>query len=730
MNGPVIRAEGLSRRFGELVAVDGVSFEVEPGAIFGLLGPNGSGKTTIIRMLCGVLEPSAGGAVVLGHDIAREAESIKRRIGYMSQRFSLYGDLSVLENLDFYGRIYGLSPRKLAERRAAVLELTGIGDRTAQLAAHLSGGWKQRLALACALIHEPELVFLDEPTAGIDPVARRQLWDLLFELSASGVTLFVTTHYMDEAERCTEVGYIYNARLLVLGDARRLKALPEVTPPGTRRLELALPDPARHLAELRRVPGVRDATLFGHTVHILAGESLTDERLLESLDVEREQAVLRPVPPSLEDVFVTLTAAADRRRKGGEPVDPPDRAAGGPAPAAPAPRDRRRRASGARAMAGFAAVLIKELFHIRRQPSTLFFMFLIPILQTTIFGYAIKTQIENIPAVVLDLDGRRHGRELIDRFAATRTFKIVERVLDEPSFDHALSSGRAKVGIRIPPDYSDRLVRGEQVQVQVLIDGSDSQVASTALNSANLLGTSISIALARERGRALQVAPARDEAGEPALPVEMRPRLLYNPGLESARFFVPGLVGIILQLVTLFLTAFAVVRERELGTLEQLFVTPVGRAGLLLGKVAPYFLIGVVEALVVLSVMVYVFGVPIRGSLWLLLSLSGLFILCGLGLGLFISTVARSQVSAVQAAFVVMLPSVLLSGFVFPRAEMPLPIYVVTFAIPASYFIEILRGVVLRGADLADLMPHVLGLLACTILVLGLSVTRFRKQLG
>jgi ABC transporter DrrB family efflux protein len=255
-------------------------------------------------------------------------------------------------------------------------------------------------------------------------------------------------------------------------------------------------------------------------------------------------------------------------------------------------------------------------------------------------------------------------------------------------------------------------------------------VASTALNSANLLGTSISIALARERGRALQVAPARNQAGQPALPVEMRPRLLYNPGLESARFFVPGLVGIILQLVTLFLTAFAVVRERELGTLEQLFVTPVGRAGLLLGKVAPYFLIGVVEALVVLSVMVYVFGVPIQGSLWLLLSLSGLFILCGLGLGLFISTVARSQVSAVQAAFVIMLPSVLLSGFVFPRAEMPLPIYVVTFAIPASYFIEILRGVVLRGADLVDLMPHVLGLLACTFVVLALSVARFRKQLG
>ncbi len=730
MSAAVIEARGLSRRFGNLVAVDGVSFDVRRGAIFGMLGPNGSGKTTVIRMLCGVLEASAGGARVLGHDVATEAEAIKRRIGYMSQKFSLYGDLSVEENLRFYGRIYGLPRRRLAERRDEVLELTGLGGVTGQLAATLSGGWKQRLALACALIHEPELVFLDEPTAGIDPVARRQLWDLLFDLSGRGVTLFVTTHSMDEAERCTDVAYIFLSRLLVLGQPRELKGLPDVTPPGTRRLELQVPDGARHVAALRRTEGVHDATLFGQAVHLLVDASLDEERLLSGIDAPRGQVRVREITPSLEDVFVTLTRAAETRRA--EVAD------------APAPEDRpaalpragdgraphRTRPDRGRAMSGFAAILIKELFHIRRQPSTLFFMFVIPIIQTVIFGYAIETQIENIPAVVLDLDGRRHGRELVEKFGNMRTFAVIDRALDEASFDLALTSGRAKVGIKIPPDYSDRLVQREQVQVQVLIDGSDSQVASTALNATRLLGQSISVALAKERGRALQVAPARDAAGEPALPVEMRPRLLYNPGLESARFFVPGLVGIILQLVTLFLTAFAVVREREMGTLEQLFVTPVGRAGLLLGKVAPYALIGFAETLLVLAVMVYLFAVPIQGSIPLLLALSGLFILCGLGLGLFISTVARTQVSAVQAAFVVMLPSVLLSGFVFPRAEMPLPIYLVTFAIPVTYFIEILRGIVLRGAELADLAPHVAGLLCCMVVILTLSVARFRKQLA
>ncbi len=304
----VIQAQGLTRHFGKLIAVHDVTFSVPRGAIFGFLGPNGSGKSTVIRMLCGVLTPTRGSGHVLGFDAARQSESVKRRIGYMSQRFSLYSDLSVTENINFYARIYGLHGERLRLRRQAVLEIVGMQDRAAQLAATLSGGWKQRLALACALVHEPEVLFLDEPTAGIDPVARRDLWDLLFELSGRGVTMFVTTHYMDEAERCTHVGYIYLARLIVLGRPDNLKSLPEVTPPGTRRLELACHAAALELRGLKRLAGVRDATLFGETVHLLVDQSLADAQILAALTAQgTSQATLRLIGASLEDVFVALT---------------------------------------------------------------------------------------------------------------------------------------------------------------------------------------------------------------------------------------------------------------------------------------------------------------------------------------------------------------------------------------------------------------------------------------
>jgi ABC-2 type transport system ATP-binding protein len=305
---PAISANQLVRRFGQFTAVNGVSFRVEKGEIFGFLGPNGSGKTTVIKMLTGLLPMTSGEATVQGIDVAADPETVRENIGYMSQNFSLYSDLTVLENLTFYGRVYGLPANRLRKRMDEVIQLNGLSPYLNRLSAQLSGGWKQRLALGCAMLHEPTLIFLDEPTAGIDPVARRQLWDLLFELSAQGITFFVTTHYMDEAERCSHVAYIYFGKVIADGTPDALRELPDVNPEKTYRVEITAPQVTQALRASRAMPGIRSATIFGQSVHALVDDSLDLEKLREQfLKNNVNVAEIRPLAPSLEDVFVELT---------------------------------------------------------------------------------------------------------------------------------------------------------------------------------------------------------------------------------------------------------------------------------------------------------------------------------------------------------------------------------------------------------------------------------------
>jgi len=309
----VIETKDLTRRFGAFTAVDKVNLTVAKGDIYGFLGPNGSGKSTCIRMLCGVLQPTEGDATVNGYDVNTDSEAIKRSIGYMSQAFSLYRDLTPAENLRFFGGIYGLKGSRLVDRVHSVVELVGLQKYMDQPSGTLSGGWKQRLALAAALIHEPPLVFLDEPTAGIDPVARRSLWDLLFELSAQGKTFFVTTHYMDEAERCSQIGYIYLSKLILKGTPIELKRSPEVSPKGTRRISVESDHPSLALRAMKGQAFVRDATLVEAEVHLLIDADTPDQAVRDALGASQLEARdVRPIEPSLEDVFVTVTRNLDK----------------------------------------------------------------------------------------------------------------------------------------------------------------------------------------------------------------------------------------------------------------------------------------------------------------------------------------------------------------------------------------------------------------------------------
>jgi ABC-2 type transport system ATP-binding protein len=311
---PAVEVEDLTRRFGSFTAVNRVSFSVPAGQIFGFLGPNGAGKSTVIRMLCGVLEPSEGRGEVLGFDIARQPEKIKEHIGYMSQRFSLYDDLTVVENIEFYGGIYSLAGKRLEERKAWAMEMTGLADHARSMTRVLSSGWKQRLAMACSILHEPPVIFLDEPTSGVDPVSRRRFWDLISAMAEAGVTVFVTTHYMEEAEYCDRLALIYRGNIVAMGTPTELK---------TRVMREAILDihclrPFEVMDSIAELPGVREVALFGSGLHAVvrdpeeAGQRIRQE--FERLDVPLER--MEQVVPSMEDVFVALIEETDRRESG------------------------------------------------------------------------------------------------------------------------------------------------------------------------------------------------------------------------------------------------------------------------------------------------------------------------------------------------------------------------------------------------------------------------------
>jgi ABC-2 type transport system ATP-binding protein len=307
-----VKVEELTRRFGDFTAVDRISFEVKRGEIFGFLGPNGAGKSTTIRMLCGLLSPTSGRGEVGGCDITAEAEQIKLHIGYMSQKFSLYEDLSVVENINFYGGIYGLGGSRLDQRRAWALTMAGLADHEKSLTRILSGGWKQRLALACAILHEPPIIFLDEPTSGVDPLSRRRFWDLIYGMADGGMTVFVTTHYMEEAEYCDRIALIYGGRMIATGSPMQLKT----ESMQDRIIDMRCPDPQSLVEPLKTLPEIRDVSLFGSGLHLVVPDSdraaVAVRRLLEERGLAGETS-LETVLPSMEDVFISLIEEEDRR---------------------------------------------------------------------------------------------------------------------------------------------------------------------------------------------------------------------------------------------------------------------------------------------------------------------------------------------------------------------------------------------------------------------------------
>lgn len=366
------------------------------------------------------------------------------------------------------------------------------------------------------------------------------------------------------------------------------------------------------------------------------------------------------------------------------------------------------------------AILRKEFIQIRRDPRTLAVMFLIPIVQLTLLGYAATTDVDHIATVVLDRDNTSESRELIDTYRASGYFDIQFYVEREAAMARLIDAGKAGAGIIVPAGYAVDMARDHRAQIGVVIDGSDPNVATTALSAATSVGQAEGAEIVQE---VLHIDPQQQPG------IEVRPRVWYNPELSSANFMIPGIIGAIMQLLTTFLTAMAVVRERERGTLEQLIVTPLRSIELVIGKLVPYVIIAFVDTLEILALGVWWFGVPVRGSLPLLLILAGLGLLTSLGLGLFISTISTTQQEAMLLSYFIMLPSIFLSGFMFPRAAMPWVLQILSYGIPLTYFLIIVRGIILKGIGLQFLVYEVLAMAVFGVVILTLAALRFQKRL-
>src|SRR5213596_2958823 len=367
---------------------------------------------------------------------------------------------------------------------------------------------------------------------------------------------------------------------------------------------------------------------------------------------------------------------------------------------------------------GLGAILFKEFIVVWRDPMTLFFMFFPPLIEMIAFGYALDNDVKHMATIILNEDRTVESRQLIDRFVNTQTFRVVGEVQSVDEMAAAIRQGKAYIGLQIPPNFTRDLHAGRNAQVQVLIDGSSSTIASSALNTA--LGVSF-----RE-----SVFRLLAEAGRRELPMEVRPQMLYNPAMRSPNFFVPGVIGVVLQIATTFATAMSIVRERERGTLEQLLVSPLSRWGLMLGKLAPYLVIGMTMASGLFGIMRFLFDVPIAGSLTALYTATVLYIFALLSLGLLISTRAQNQIQALQMSMVFIMPSVFFSGFIFPRETMPWIFQAIGACLPTTYFIELMRAIILRAATLQEFWPHVGMLAVMGGALFGLCALRFRQKIA
>ena len=637
---PVIEAENLSVRFGDFTAVDTVSFRIQPGEIFGFLGSNGCGKTTTMKVLTGLLEPSSGSTRIYGHPVDARDMATRKRIGYMTQSFSLYSELTVRQNLELHARLFDMPTAEIAPRideLARRFDLTGVLD---SLPLRLPLGIRQRLSLAVALIHRPEILILDEPTSGVDPVARDVFWQALVDLSRKdGVTIFLSTHYMSEAARCDRISLMHAGRVLVSGTPEAIRA------------------------------GVGAATLDDAFVHHL--------RLATKVDAPT---------PSTEVRFE-----------------------------APATPQRRGRFS----LARLFSFSWREALELRRDPIRLTLASIGSVILMIVLGYGISMDVKNLKFAVLDFDQTLASRSYVNDLAGSRYFDEQPPLTSHADLDARMRAGEISLALEIPPGFAADVARGRPVEIGAWFDGAMPMRADTVRGYVQ----GMHVHWLTEQMRRIYGA----EAVASRYSLEVRYR--YNPDVESLAAIVPAVIPLLLMLIPAMLAVLSVAREKETGSIVNLYVTPARRLEFLLGKQLPYILLGFANYLLLLALAVWAFGVPVRGSLLALSAGAAVYVVLATGLGLLISAFTRSQVTALFfTALATLIPAVQYGGIIDPVSSLDGMGRVIGAVFPTSHFVTISRGAFAKALDFGDLGASFLPMLALVPVLVVLGTIFVRKQ--
>ena len=648
-----IEAQDLTMRFGDFVAVDQVSFRIRRGEIFGFLGSNGCGKTTTMKMLTGLLPASAGQARLFGKVVDPRDMATRRRVGYMSQSFSLYGELTVRQNLELHARLFHVPAAELPQRVAQMLQRFELEAEQDMLPAQLPLGIRQRLSLAVAMVHQPELLILDEPTSGVDPIARDNFWRLMIELARRDqVTIFISTHFMNEAERCDRISLMHAGRVL---DSDT---------------------PANLMAK--------------------QGAATLNDAFINYLVQAGGEAPAAQTPASLP----VATAPANK-----------------PTPARPARADGllpRLRQS----LARIHTFQWREALELRRDPVRGALALLGSLLLMFVVGYGISMDVEDLRFAVLDRDQTQLSRDYADNLAGSRYFSRRPPISDYAELDRRMRSGEISLALEIPPGFARDVERGNSVQLGAWIDGAMPQRAETVLGYAQGMHQHWYV-------QQVQARTGRVPVGL----VNVETRYRYNPDVKSLPAMVPAVMPMLLLMLPSMLTALAVVREKELGSIINFYVTPTTRAEFLLGKQIPYVLLALLNFGLMCLAAVTVFGVPITGSFATLTVAALLFCVCATGLGLLASTVTRSQIAAMFFTMVgTMLPAMQFAGLINPVSSLEGAGRFIGELYPASHMFTISRGVFSKALGFADLQAQFWPLLAAVPVILGLAIVLLRKQ--